>query len=224
MKRIAQVSMSFLKLGYSAKGTFGSNTIAKLSSNGEKFPDLPFTVVLLTLYNTNLIKATTDHINGGALEQTQLTTAVRVWNAAYKKTAVYVNFISNGDETLILEGGFIPTKTSTNPKPKNNFQSDLNVDIPSGTKGGFTATTDMKSISKGDGNVFIGFPTDATISQSGDLIRINLGSDTVYIAIKKASEVQFDNVVKGIPLNVTVLSFNSSGCSIMAPLQEVIPQ
>ncbi len=224
MKRTAQVSLSFLKLGYSAKGTFGSNTIAQLTANGEKFPDLPFTIVLLTLYNANLIKATTAHLKGGALEQTQLTTTVKIWNAAFKKTAGYVNFISNGDETLILEGGFIPTKNTSNPKPKNNFQSALNIAIPQGTKGGFTASSDKNSISKGNGNVFMSFPADATISQSGDLIRITLGSDTVYIAIKKAGEVQFDNLVKGNPLNVTVLSFNSSGCSIMAPLQEVIPQ
>lgn len=224
MKRIPQVSLAFLLLLNAKKLTFADNVIALLTTNAATFPDLPFSVVLLKSINDALRQAVKDAANNGTNEKDLLKKLLIQWKNEFKLTAQYVNLVANGDKTIVDLSGFETTLTDVSPLPKDDNTSTQEITIPKNKKGGFNSKTNSKG-SKAKGYIHISMPTGATISQTGDMFQIDMGAGKIITIIAKTSGIAiFENLASKVPVNTTVFSFNASGTSIAATVQEVTPQ
>ena len=224
MKRIPQVSLAFLLLLNAKKLTFADNVIDLLTKNAASFPDLPFSVVLLKSINDALRQAVKDAANNGTNEKDLLKKLLIQWKNQFKLTAQYVNLVANGDKTVVDLSGFETTQVDVAALGKDNNTSTIEIAIPSGKKGGFVAKTNSK-LRKARGYVYFCMPTDATISQTGNMLQIDMGTGKVITIIAQTSgPATFENLTSKVPVNATVFSFNAAGTSIAATLQEVTPQ
>ena len=137
MKLTAKASLAFKSEKRTTKPSFGANVIAALGAS-ILFPDLPVTIAELTTVNNALSAALTAALTGNHTAVATVKTAVINWDNAFTLTANYVTSIAQGDETVIRDAGFIPTKSESQPTPKPAASAGFTATI-NGSKGAIIA-------------------------------------------------------------------------------------
>ncbi len=115
MNLIPNADKKFLQDTPSNKGPFGQHIIDSLVANPTLFLNLPYTVNVLKTANTLLINTTAAARSGDHAAIITRNNAEKDWNDKFGKTADYVSFLANGNELLITQAGFTPTKGQSTP-------------------------------------------------------------------------------------------------------------
>src|SRR4051794_17560947 len=105
-----KASLTFVNDSVSEKYTFGSGVTTALGNAIGNFPNLPIPLADLIQVNSDLNSAavaarTRDHV-----AVANLTNIEKIWEDDFRKTAVYVTAVANGDAAVIREAGYEPTK------------------------------------------------------------------------------------------------------------------
>lgn len=231
MKLIAQASLAFKKGKPSVKTTFGANVINALappvpptSKKNKKlrWEDLPVPVEVLQEVNNALIAAVSDSLTGKHAAVAALKNVVREWNNVFGLTAKYITGIADGDETVIREAGFVPTKSESQPSQKPGAVTGFNATV-NHSKGAIIAGS-KTSVYSARAYVFTTMPEGATINYNGNIMEITIEGKTIYINVSTRRLTEFYNLPKGAPYYVSMFAVNTAGCGPATPSQEVIPQ
>lgn len=228
MKLVPKASLSFKLESAASKTTFGTNVINCLTpvlaakKSRLSAGDLPIPVTELKALNDNLTTAVANNVNGGRAASAALKAAVAAWNNAYTQTAKFISNEADGDPSLILECGFIPTKSESAPFPKPgpvaNFRATIN-----GSKGAIIAGT-KKGVPYSKAFVVAALPPGATASYVQDTMIITIGDSSIYISANTRGETELYNLPSGVPYNVSMYAINSSGSGPATAGKQVIPQ
>lgn len=127
MKKV-KVLLSFIKLMVSAKIAFCRNVINKMTGNDFfSEPDVELTV--LNTLVTKLETANSNALSGSHEAIAQRNRAVLEVDEAFRKAALYVDRIADGDTAIILSSGFQATKR---PEPAQRPQFLVEASANSG--------------------------------------------------------------------------------------------
>ena len=228
MQLTPKASLAFKKESPSAKTTFGSNVITCLTpllmaKKGVKtYTDIPIPVAELTTINDNLITAVAARVDGGRSSAAALKTAKAAWNEAFTITANYISAQAEGSEEAIIEAGFIPTKSQTQPKPKPGQASAFKATI-NGSKGAIIAGTN-KGVPTATAYVITALPPGAQISYVNDTIIITVGESSIYLSANTRGKAELYNLPSGVPYTVSMVAINAAGNGPASVSQQVIPQ
>lgn len=231
MKLIARASLAFKKGKPSVKTGFGANVInaltpaAPVTSKKKKmlrWEDLPVPVASLLSINNALIAAVSDSLTGKHAAVAALKNVVIEWDNLFGLTAIYISGIADGDEAVIREAGFIPTKAESQPSQKPGQITGFSATI-NHSKGAIVAGS-KTSVYNSSAYVFATMPQGATVNYNGNTMEITIEGKTVYINVTTRRQTEFYNLPKGVPYHVNMYAINSAGSGPATPSQEVIPQ
>jgi len=108
--KIIKVLISFIKLSIAEKISFYRNVILQLTANKTEFPNPDSNLDDGAKLVDKLETAYENSIQTGGHESTvKLHKAEQKADGVFKILAAYVNRIANGDEDMILHGGFVPS-------------------------------------------------------------------------------------------------------------------
>jgi hypothetical protein len=229
MKLTARASLGFKRQKPSSKPSFGDSVINALAppvTSKKKeallWEDLPVPVPDLVILNNNLNAAVSDALTGNHTATASVKNAVKEWNAAFTLTANYITTLAAGDEEIIRQAGFVPTKTESQPRVKPGAATGFKATV-NGSKGAIKAGT-KKPVKNTKAYVFTALPEDATVVYNGNSMEITLDGKTIYITVDTHKEVEIYNLPSKTPYNISMYAVNSAGSGPATASQEVTPQ
>ena len=222
MKKEVTVSMAFLSLSTGEKPAEGNTMISGITKSAGDLPNLPVTVVGLTALNKDLSDKYALAKDGGHIAITERNTAEKVWNVAFKSTALYVKSLANGDATFIAAAGMKSTVGETTPKAETvgllNFKATVLA-----TPG--SAEIENESQTQADGYVYFLTPETATIKQVGDAIIITIGGLDIYVVPDTHHDVVQTGLTSNKKLSVYGVAFNNKGTGPLSKVgHDITPQ
>src|SRR4051794_14547708 len=113
-----KASLAFVTDSVSEKFTFGTSVTTALGNAAGNFPNLPIPLADLIGLNGDLNSAAVAARTGDHVAVANLTNIEKIWEDDFRKTAVYVTAVANGDAAVIRQAGFEPTKGETQPAQK----------------------------------------------------------------------------------------------------------
>lgn len=116
MRKI-RVSVAYRFMPPKDLAAFGSKVVEGLTENSSQFPAPPIDVPTMTFAVSDYTNKRNLYKNGGANQKAAYLQAKTKLIDVLDRTAVYVDEIANGNETIILYSGFVPTKGSRTPSP-----------------------------------------------------------------------------------------------------------
>lgn len=233
MKLTCKASMAFKKLRAADKVSFGTNVINSLTpplapvllkkvAKGESETDLPVPLAQLTEINEDLRAAVSDSLTGNHTARASLKNALIAWDNAFGLTANYISRIAEGDEVIIREAGFVPTKAETTPAQRPGAPANFKATI-NGSKGAIIASS-KQAVPNASFYLFSAVPEGAAISYVDNTIVITVGDHNVYLSASTTKETELYNLPSGVSFNVSMVAVNAAGNGPAAASQKVIPQ
>src|SRR4051812_8503841 len=221
MFRPIAVKMAFLRFIPTQKTSLGKTIITNLGDNAATFPAPPIAITQLTSINNSLIDAELAAQSGDLVAKANLKLRKKEWNDAFKLTANYVNYIANGNESIIVLAGFESTKSETSPAQKPGVASDFKATV-NGTKGNIAAS--WGAVDGAKAFVVTALPANASVTYNGDTMLLTVGDTTIYVLVSTGRKVEISNVPVGTSVAVSVYAVNSAGTGPAANGQHVIAQ
>lgn len=216
-----KASLAFINDSVSEKITFGAAVTTALGNANGNFPNLPVPVADLLTVNGDLGNAAIAARTGDHVAVANLTNIEKIWEDDFRKTAIYVTAVANGDAAVIREAGFEPTKGESQPAQQPGIISKFNVQVDPG-KGCFSAGCAVNT--GADAYVYAAATNDVQITYSGDTMIITAGASTIYIRVDTHRQTHFTNMPSGVPLNVSMYAVNRAGSGPATGSNSVIPQ
>ena len=232
MKLVCKVSLAFKRLKVDAKVSFGANVINSLNASPDKSlakinkladdPNLPLPVAQLTEINNDLARSVSDSLTGNHTAKASVKNNIIAWNYAFGLTANYISSLAQGDAIIILQAGFVPTKTERIPRQKpavpKNFRATIN-----GSKGAVIAGSRNK-VPDALVYLFSALPDEAAISYVDNTIIFTVGGHNIYLTVSTSKKTEIYNLPSGVPVNMSMVAINCAGNSPAAASHRVIPQ
>lgn len=228
MKRNSIASLSFKREIPSQKTAFGANVVNKLTTSAavkgvaSPYPNLPVSVADLLDVNNRLFDANSAAKSGAYVDVAALENVVTEWNDKYTLTAAYVSSIAASNLELIRFAGFVPTKSEAQKQPAAGGATGFTAHT-NGKKGAIIARSKTK-VPLAKGYVFTAVPDGVDVTYEGNVMVLAVGEKTIYITAHTKKNVEIFNLPSGIPYNVSMFGFNSTGSGAAAASQQVIPQ
>jgi hypothetical protein len=174
----------------------------------------------LTTINIDLDTKNQAAVSGDRVAIAQKIASEKTWNANFRDTANYVNYVANGDKVLIEACGFDPTSgEAAAPIPPvlvNNFKAS-----PVFRQLGVVELSCDGQAKSSTNFLFALAPTNATVAQNGNTITITTAAgDTIYIVPDTHHHVLVEGLPSGVPINAVAAAFNSVGTG---PISDIIP-
>lgn len=213
--------MAFIGYAPADKTSFGQSVITALTNNAATFPDLPIKLVNLTATNTALADAILAARTGDLVAKATLEAAEKTWNDDFRRTAEYVSFIADGDETTIRLAAFTATKAESTPAQILPAPAGLKIAGIS-NKGNFIAA--CKPLPGAKSYVFAALPKGMELSFNGNVMMVTVGDSTAYIAINTRSKATFSGLPSALNMDISVFAVNSAGNGAASNGQSVITQ
>lgn len=113
-----RVSVSYRSMSPNDIGDFATKVVTNLNDHVMQFPMLPVPEPTFTAIVNEYIARRGQYKNGGTNQKGAYLQAKTVLIDTLDQTAVYVDSVAQGDEAIILNSGFVPTKGSRTPSPK----------------------------------------------------------------------------------------------------------
>ena len=199
--------LTFLKTTPELKVTFGKGVITGLGATIALFANLPFTILQLTGLNNALNTAIANAALGTKTAKATLRLAVKDWNNAFRLTANYVSVCAEGIETVIVDAGFVASKSSSSAGLFPTLFDGFRL-VTSTVKGLFRAFVNPLKGFKNITYVFVASPVGVTITQINNTLVVTNAGISTYIKIGTAHGVAFSNVNSNL-LNVTAFGVNN---------------
>lgn len=229
MKRNVTASLGFKKENPEQKVAFGANVVAMLGGlvpakggASSLYTTMPVPVADLEDVNNRLFDANGAAKTGAYLAEATLENVVAEWNEKFSLTAVFITSVAASNAEVIRAAGFVPTKSEAQKQPAaggiTGFTAQTN-----GKKGAIVARSKKKA-SMAKGYVFSAVPDGVDVTYEGDVMVLTVGDKNIYITAHTKKNVEIYNLPSGIPYNVSMYGFNSTGSGGAAPSQQVIPQ
>ena len=223
MKRVIKVLLDFLRLPVLEKTEFGSKVVKGLADNEATFKDLPIKTGELETLNSSLIAANNEVQSlGTPAAKSHLKTAEKEWKAGFKKTAIYVDDVAEGNKETIELSGFNPSKEETSQVVVDDRVREFFAEVTKGKKASFTSGCKPQNTAKA--YAYIAADPDMQVTQVNDLITVVAGGKKLYLQVSTHREVEFAGVDSKQSLNVLMFSVNSAGSSPVTVSHEVTPQ
>ena len=222
MKRVINVCMKFLGLTPTEKIPEGNIMIAGITKSAADLPNLPVTIVELTAMNKDLDDKNSAAKDGGHIAITARNTSEKIWKAAFKNTALYVQSLANGDAAFIAAAGMKSTSGETTPKAETVALA--------GFKGAALATpgsieVENEAQAQADGYVYVLAPDAATIKQVGNALVITMGGVDVYVIPDTHHDVVQTGLTSNQKLSVYGVAFNNKGTGPLSKVgHDITPQ
>src|SRR4051794_15358946 len=115
MERPVQVSLAFLDEKPVEQVSLGQMVITGLAEKADTFPNPPVPLETLTETNQALSGAEQAARSGDHAAVENLPIVQKLWQKNFRKTALYVNLVADGDASVIREANLVPTKGETTP-------------------------------------------------------------------------------------------------------------
>ncbi len=218
---MSKASLAFKLKKPTTKPSFGSNVITALGES-VLFPDLPVNIAELTTVNNALSTAIAAALTGNHTAVAAVKTAVTNWDNAFTLTANYVSSIAQGDETVIRAGGFIPTKSESQPTQKPGASAGFTATI-NGSKGAIIAAS-KNAIPEARAYLYSAVPDGVTVNYNGNTMIITVGDKIIYINADTRRQTEFYHLPSGIAYYVSMFAFNRAGNGPASTSTPVIPQ
>ncbi len=229
MKRNVSASLNFKKESPEQKVAFGANIVVMLGgvvpsakSNTSVYASLPVPVADLEDVNNRLFDANAAAKTGAFVDIAALDNVVAEWNDKFSLAAVFITSVAASNAEVIRAAGFVPTKSEAQKQPAaggtTNFTAHTN-----GKKGAIIARS-KKKIPLAKGYVFTAVPDGVEVTYEGNVMVLTVADKSIYITAHTKKNVEIYNLPSGVPYNVSMYGFNSSGSGGAAASQQVIPQ
>ena len=215
------VSLAFADFSVGNKILFGQKVGKCLTTENKTFPNLPIPVETLLETTSLLSEAEQDAMSGDSVAISKRKEINTLWNTQFRKTAAYVSFVADGNETLIKSTGFACTKGTRQKKGKIEMIDDFMADVKT-AKG--TAQVGCKSIKGASGYITIAADEKAVVSMLGDDIVIDLNGAQVRLKICTQSESLLTDLPSKTTVGISMAAFNSAGTSPLTDVQSITPQ
>jgi len=216
-----KASLAFISESVSEKITFGQAVITALGNAAADFPNLPVPLLDLSAINADLASAAVAARTGDHVAVANLTNIEKNWEDDFRKTAIYVTAVANGDAATIRKAGLEPTKGESQPTQKPGIISKFAVQVDPG-KGCFSAGCEPAE--GANAYVYAAATNDVQITYSGDTMIITAGTNTIYIRVDTHRKTHFTNMPANVPLNVSMYAVNRAGSGPATESNSVIPQ
>jgi hypothetical protein len=205
--------LSFKKLSPSEKITFGNNAIALLTLaellTPNPFRNLLITIAELKSLNDALATAANAMLNGGKAASAALKEAVIEWNTGFSTAANGVSDAAQGVSTVIIAGGFNPSKNFKSPKQLPGAITDYKAN-PTGKNGNIIINSKKGAPNASDYVTTI-VPPGVTVNFQQNTMIITVNGVNVYIAAHTTRELEVYNLPLEIVYTVNTYGFNSAG-------------
>jgi hypothetical protein len=216
--------LTFKNLNPSEKITFGNGTIAALTAAGllpiNPFANLLITVAELKSLNDALAAAANGMLNGGKAASNALKDAVKQWNAGMTTAANGVSDAAQNVSSVIIAGGFNPSKNSRSPKPTPGQITDYTV-YGTGKNGNIIINT-KTGAPNASSYVTAVVPPGVAINFQQNTMIITVNGVSVYIAAHTTRELEIYNLPTLIVYTAKTYGCNTKGSGPAASGQ-VIP-
>lgn len=124
---IIRVSRQYRFMPEKDLGSFSSNVLLNLSDHMMQFPMLPVPIPSMTIIITDFASRRDLYKNGGINQKGAYLVAKDALINMLDQTAVYVDSVAQGEEAIILNSGFKPTKGSRTPSPKPTVPQSVSL-------------------------------------------------------------------------------------------------
>lgn len=222
MERTAKVSLEFIMQTPTQKGVFGDNVISEMTGHPTVFPtpDVPLTE--LTTVNDDLKLKTQQALSGDKERILERDEAEKKWDDLFRKEALYVDRIADGNKLVIAQSGYHSTSTEVHPAEKPG-QADLDA---WGNKGKGSIHAEIKPLAKVRGIVFIASPSpidSSSLSLKNGQLRIGKGvAGDMEVLLTTKRKVDFQGLVSGTTYYIAALGFNASGVGDISTVIDVV--
>ena len=210
--------LTFIGLTPELKVTFGKGVITGIGNTIAKFTNLPYTILELTGFNNALNTAIASAALGLKTSKSDLKTAIKNWNNAFRQTANYVSVTAAGDENVIINAGFEASKATSSAGVLPTLFLVFKL-VASTVKGLFRASVAPIKGVKNLTYVFVSSPAGVVITQINNTLVVTSAGVSTYIKIGTSHAVAFSNL-PAIPMNVTAFGVNNKG---MGPMNTSLP-
>jgi hypothetical protein len=221
MTIITKALLTFKSLSSSEKIIFGNHAIASLTAAAlltpNPFKNLLITVDELQALNDALTIAANGMINGGRAASAALKEARVAWNDGFTIAANGVSDAAQNVPSIIVAGGFIPTKFSRSATPLPGSIDDYTAN-PTGKNGNIIART-KKGASDASNYVTAALPPGATISFQQDTMIITVNGLNIYIAAHTTREIELYSLSIATSYTLNTYGFNTRGSGPSASVQ-----
>jgi hypothetical protein len=224
MANIPKAALTFKTLKAESKIAFGQHVIASLTAAAlqtNPFANLLITIAELQELTNSLSAATADMLNGGKAASAALKEATTAWNEGYTIASSGVSDAAKGVISVIVAGGFSPTKTTRTPKPIAGALTNYVV-TPKAKKGAIAINAKKGSLNA-SGYVTVAMPDGIDIAFQQNTMVITVNGIKIYIAPHTTRENEIYDLPSVSVYNVTTCGFNGSGMG-PASKAKVVPQ
>lgn len=115
MTRKIHVSHEFVHEDADKQYAFGEGVVTKITAHAASFPNLPHTVLALGAANDLLHSTSLLYTDLGESAKGNFINAEYDWKLKFLHTAVYVDFVANGNQAIIDNSGYVSTGDSSSP-------------------------------------------------------------------------------------------------------------
>jgi hypothetical protein len=217
--------MAFKKYLAVDKVKFGSGVLTCLAqpSVAASFPNLPIPVATLQNQNDILNDAVVAvQTTGSRQSKTTLKNAVADWTDAFGITGTYVSMVAQGNDQLITESGYIPTKSFSQPAQKPGLATDFQATI-NGFKGAIAAGV-QTPVAEAAAYVYYALPDGVSVNFSENTMIITVEGKSIYINAVTQKKTEMYNLPSSAAFNVGMYAINSAGVGPATATQQVITQ
>jgi hypothetical protein len=222
MERPAKVSLEFLGMTPTQKGVFGDHVIAEMTGHPTVFPTPDVPIQSLITANDDLKLKTQQALSGDKERILERDETEKKWDDLFRKQALYVDRIADGNKLVIAQGGYNSTSTETHPVERP-AQAELDA---WGNKGKGSIHAEIKPLAKVRGIAFVASPSpiDSTsLSLKNGQLRIGkevAGDMEVILTTKR--KVDFQGLVSGTTYYIAALGFNATGVGDISTVIDVV--
>ena len=211
MIRKPSVSLEFKTLSIPEEIVFGQNVHDQMLANALVFPTPDVPLATLLSVNGDLATAANEAEGGDHAKVAAMHAADKVWDTTFGTQADYVDRISNGNETIILQSGFSATKSETTPAsiPNAPVVTEAKVNALPGS-----VHVEVEYQQGVKNYLYFFSSTDSPIIFENHEFPFAQNPGVVAFISDNHRKVDFNNLTSGATLYLSVAAQNTAGISI----------
>ena len=210
MTRKLHVSHAFVHEDADKQFAFGEGVVTDITTNLAQFPNLPHTVLVLETANSLLHTTHLAYTANGESAKGNFINAEYDWKLKFTHTAVYVDFVANGNQAIIDNSGFLSTEDTSTPSQHlgilPNFKSHGN---PSAERAVVSSVDDYTNLRA---YLFTLINVGATLEVVGNQITVSMAGVIVCsFILNSKSAVNFVGMTSLTKMLAQAAGFNTAG-------------
>jgi len=215
------ISHQFIHDDADKQFTFGEGVVNAITAHAGEFPNLPHTVVVLGAVNDLLHSTYLTFLANGESAKGNFINAEYDWKLKFTHTAVYADYVANGNQAIIDHSGFVSTASNSTPTqhlgPLVDFKSHGNS-----VSGAGVVSSSVKGLTGLRAYLFTMQHKDATMTVVGNQVNITMAGVIVFsFLLNTTASVDFSGMASLTKMMAQAAGFNTAGIGDFSQAVEV---